>query len=121
MFLKNLKLTNFRNFAQIDLDFGKVTLLVGNNAQGKSNLLESIYFLATSKSPRADKDIQLIKEGEEFLRVSGQIMDDETELEIFMQKAGRQQRMEKRTRVNGVGRRITDYSGLIRIPAPDIF
>ena len=47
MFLKNLKLTNFRNFSKVDLDFGKCTLLVGNNAQGKTNLLESIYFLET--------------------------------------------------------------------------
>ncbi|MDO8638881.1 MAG: DNA replication and repair protein RecF [Candidatus Daviesbacteria bacterium] len=111
MFLKNLKLTNFRNFSKIDLNFGKITLLVGNNAQGKSNLLESIYFLATSKSPRADKDIQLIKEGEEFVRISGQIIDDETELEIFMQKRENSQALEKRTKVNGIGRRATDYIG----------
>lgn len=111
MFLKNLKLTNFRNFSKVNLDFGQSTLLMGNNAQGKSNLLESIYFLATSKSPRAEKDIQLIKEGEEYCRIGGQVMDEETELEIFMQKADGLGRMEKKTRVNGVGRRSTDYIG----------
>ena len=134
MFLKNLRLTNFRNFSNVDLDFGQVTLLVGNNAQGKSNLLESIYFLATSKSPRADKDIQLIKEGEEFLRVEGEVNnfqfsisnfqkkenidhqqatnnEQQTNLEIFMQKRKDSERLEKRTKVNGVGRRSTDYIG----------
>ncbi|MDO8639104.1 MAG: DNA replication and repair protein RecF [Candidatus Daviesbacteria bacterium] len=129
MFLKNLKLTNFRNFSKVDLDFGNVTLLVGNNAQGKSNLLEAVYFLATTKSPRADKDIQLIKEGEEFVRVGGEVNQSSavsrqpsdsliaedsvlmTNLEIFMQKADGLGRMEKRTRVNGVGRRSTDYIG----------
>lgn len=110
MFLKNLKLTNFRNFSKVDLDFGQITLLVGNNAQGKSNLLESIYFLATSKSPRADKDIQLIKDGEEFARVEGEMRDD-IKLEIVMQKRDNSISLEKRTKVNGIGRRVTDYIG----------
>lgn len=109
MFLKNLKLTNFRNFSKVDLDFGPVTLFVGNNAQGKSNLLESIYFLATTKSPRADKDIQLIKEGEEFVRIEGEMGD--MKLEIVMQKRVGQQTMDKRVKVNGVPRRVTDYIG----------
>lgn len=113
MFLKNLKLTNFRNFSRVDLDFGQTTLLIGNNAQGKSNLLESIYFLATSKSPRAEKDLQLVKEGEEFVRVGGEVGEKEesTALEIVMRKRENSERMEKRTRVNGVGRQVTDYIG----------
>lgn len=71
MFLKNLKLTGFRNFSKLDIDLGQTILLIGENAQGKSNFLESIYFLATTKSPRAEKDIQLIKEGEAGCFVEG--------------------------------------------------
>lgn len=110
MFIKNLKLTNFRNFLGLDLDFDKVTLLIGNNAQGKSNLLESIYFLSTTKSPRAEKDIELIKEGEGFTRVAGET--GETKLEIGMQKRqDGSEGLEKRVKVNGIPKRTLDYIG----------
>lgn len=111
MFIKNLKLTNFRNFANLDLNFDRLTLLVGDNAQGKSNLLESIYFLATTKSPRAEKDIELLKESEGFTRVEGE-MEEDTKLEIGMQK--RQEGLEgleKKVKVNGIPRRTLDYIG----------
>ncbi|OGE71228.1 hypothetical protein A2617_03560 [Candidatus Daviesbacteria bacterium RIFOXYD1_FULL_41_10] len=122
MALKRLSLINFRNFSKVDLDFSKCTLLVGDNAQGKSNLLESIYFLATTKSPRADCDIQLIKEDEGVCRVEGSIsedteqltMNDErlTRLEIGMQKKeGDGLGIEKRVKVNGIPRRSSDYIG----------
>ncbi|OGE19102.1 hypothetical protein A3A14_02420 [Candidatus Daviesbacteria bacterium RIFCSPLOWO2_01_FULL_43_38] len=78
MYLKNLKLTNFRNFSKLDLDLDRITLLIGDNAQGKSNLLESIYFLATTKSPRAEKDIELVKEEEDFTRVEGEVGEEQS-------------------------------------------
>jgi DNA replication and repair protein RecF len=61
MFLKHLSLTNFRNFARLDVDVpsGPI-LLVGANAQGKTSLLEAIYYLATFVSFHADNDRQLI-------------------------------------------------------------
>lgn len=136
MFLQNLKLTNFRNFPAVDLDFAPTTLLVGDNAQGKSNLLESVYFLATTKSPRAQRDLQLIKEGEEFVRVEGEVgesqesrvksqgkeaqsrlstlaTDDFTKLEIVMQRRPEEESLnvEKRVKVNGVVKRAIDYIG----------
>lgn len=110
MFLKTLKLTNFRNFSKIDLDISKTTLLIGENAQGKSNFLESIYFLATTKSPRAEKDVQLIKTGEGGCFVEGEI-DDSTKLEIGMQIKEEGVGLEKRVKVNGVPRRSVDYIG----------
>lgn len=117
MFLKNLRLTNYRNFTDLDLGLEKTTLLLGDNAQGKSNLLESVYFLATTKSLRADPDIQLIQQGEGFCRVEGEVTDSQedemTKLEIAMQK-----RLEeggggltKQLKVNGVPRRTLDYIG----------
>lgn len=118
MFLKNLHLTGYRNISQLDLEFSPVTLLIGENAQGKSNILESIYFLATTKSPRADRDLQLIKKGESVLRVEGEIeeeKDEMTKLEIAMQTFSQEEELvpsiEKRVKVNGIGRRVMDYIG----------
>lgn len=61
MYLTHLSLTNFRNFARLDLDVPQgVVLLVGSNAQGKTSLLEAIYFLATFVSFHASSDRELI-------------------------------------------------------------
>ncbi|MEK6221219.1 MAG: DNA replication/repair protein RecF [Chloroflexota bacterium] len=61
MYLKHLSLTQFRNFARLDTDIPKQTvMLVGNNAQGKTSILEAIYYLATLTSFHADRDRQLI-------------------------------------------------------------
>lgn len=61
MLLTHLSLTNFRNFTRLDLDVpGGTVMLVGDNAQGKTSLLEAIYFLATLTSFHASSDKQLI-------------------------------------------------------------
>ena len=61
MRLTHLSLTNFRNFTRMDLDVpGGTVMLVGDNAQGKTSLLEAIYFLATLTSFHASSDKQLI-------------------------------------------------------------
>jgi DNA replication and repair protein RecF len=61
MYLTHLSLTNFRNFARLDIDVPRgPVMLVGANAQGKTSLLEAIFFLATFVSFHADNDRQLI-------------------------------------------------------------
>ena len=61
MFLTHLSLTNFRNFARLDVDVPQgAVLLVGSNAQGKTSLLEAIYYLATFVSFHAGSDRELI-------------------------------------------------------------
>jgi len=61
MYLKHLSLTNFRSFSRLDVDFPReIFLLVGDNAQGKTTLLEAIYFLSTFTSFHASSDRQLI-------------------------------------------------------------
>jgi len=61
MHLKHLSLTNFRNFARLDLDVPRrAVLLVGSNAQGKTSLLEAVYFLATFSSFQTHSDRQLV-------------------------------------------------------------
>jgi DNA replication and repair protein RecF len=61
MVISHLSLTNFRNYGRLELDLSPgATLLYGQNAQGKTNLLEAIYYLATTRSPHAEYDNQLL-------------------------------------------------------------
>ncbi|MFZ1399476.1 MAG: DNA replication/repair protein RecF [Candidatus Promineifilaceae bacterium] len=61
MHISHLSLTNFRNYGRLELSLPQgPVLLYGNNAQGKTNLLEAIYYLATTRSPHADNDAQLL-------------------------------------------------------------
>lgn len=74
MKLNELKLENFRNYAQISLEFDPgVNLILGRNAQGKTNLLEAIEYLGTGKSFRAQKTAELVRFGADFSRLQGQI------------------------------------------------
>lgn len=118
MFLKQLKLTNLRNYSNLDLKFDSLpTILVGNNAVGKSNLLEAIYLLSTGKSQRVGEEAELIKQGEEFSRLEGEVLDDGglkmedsiLKLEIVMED--RNSNFNKRVKVNGVPRRVVDFIG----------
>jgi len=80
MRLTNLSLTNFRNFARLDLDVPRgAVLIVGANAQGKTSLLEAIYFLATFTSFHASSDRELINfvAGREALAVARIVADFE--------------------------------------------
>ena len=62
MYIKNLKLINFRNYNSLEVDFDpKVNIFVGDNAQGKTNILEAIYMTGTGKSFRTNRDRDLIK------------------------------------------------------------
>ena len=74
MFLKSLKLLNFRNYESLELLFNKKkTVIVGGNAQGKTNLVEAIYFLASLDSPRASNDSEYVLWGKDSGYVSGVI------------------------------------------------
>lgn len=66
MILKSLELSNFRNYKSLDLTFDSGTnILYGDNAQGKTNILEAIYLSATTKSHKGSKDKDVIRFGEE--------------------------------------------------------
>lgn len=61
MYIKYLKLINFRNYRELYIEFDKnLNVFVGDNAQGKTNILESIYYCSIGKSPRTNKDKELI-------------------------------------------------------------
>lgn len=62
MYLKHLSLLNYRNYARLEVDLqARIHVLRGDNAQGKTNLLEVIHYLATTKSPLAGSDRQMIR------------------------------------------------------------
>ncbi len=74
MYLKNLHLRNFRNYQEQFVDFSaQKTILIGNNAQGKSNLLEAVELLSTLKTHRTSRDVDLILKPEAIATIQAQI------------------------------------------------
>ncbi len=69
MKIKNISIENFRNIKDLSLEFDDVNIIWGENAQGKTNLIEAIYLFTGGKSFRGAKDSQLIKIGEEKSRL----------------------------------------------------
>ena len=74
MNLSNLKLRDFRNYEALDLDFDPgVNLIVGNNAQGKTNLLEAIAYAGSGKSFRAQKTSEMVRFGADFADIEASV------------------------------------------------
>ncbi len=84
MLIKKLKLTNFRNYKSLNISFDeRVNIFVGHNAQGKTNILEAIYLLATAKSFRASKESEMINHHQNRCLVLGNVVTEAThELEL---------------------------------------
>ena len=81
MFIKNLTLKNFRNYSDIELNFNSnKILIIGKNAQGKTNLLEAIYYLSTLDSLRAKTDNEL----KYFLAISSSTLYKSVKLYSFL-------------------------------------
>ncbi len=111
MNLKHLNLTNFRNYPTLKLEFdSRPTVLLGDNGAGKSNILEAIYFLSTTKSARVEQDLELIKEGEVMASVECRVQSEETE-ELQITMVNDEQGFKKQLKVNGVPRRMVDFIG----------
>lgn len=92
MFLKSISVVNFRNYDNLELELSpNVNIIYGDNAQGKTNLLESIYFLAMTKSHRSFIDDNLIREGEKIAKIDGLVSNDdfETNLRIVLSTASK--------------------------------
>lgn len=87
MYLKRIELINFRNYTHVKASFNKgINIIYGKNAQGKTNLLESIYLLGLTNSHRSTIDNSLINSKKDFLQVKGILKKDkiDTDLEIFL-------------------------------------
>ena len=91
MVIKSLELSNFRNFRLLDINFdAKTNILYGDNAQGKTNILEAIYLCATTKSHRGTKDRDIVAFDEQ-----------ESHIRIFLDKKGDEVRIDMHLRKNG--------------------
>ena len=98
MYLKHLSLTNFRNFARLDVDLPRrAVMILGHNAQGKTSLLEAVYFLATFSSFQTHTDRQLVNflAARENPAVARIVAD--------YQRGGRNHRLEVRIIIEAVG------------------
>ncbi|HIV85771.1 MAG TPA: DNA replication/repair protein RecF [Candidatus Monoglobus merdigallinarum] len=70
MQVKKLKLLNFRNYSEQEIEFGSgVNVIYGDNAQGKTNILEAVHMFSMGKSNRTSKDAELIRRGEDSARI----------------------------------------------------
>ena len=100
MLIKKIKLQDFRNYEELELDFNNnVNLILGQNAQGKTNLLESIYVTSIGKSFRTSRDNEMIRFGSEFGKVYVETLKDDFDgsVEIVIDKNSR-----KFVKVDGV-------------------
>ena len=112
MIIKNLRLSNFRNYESLDISFSDgVNILFGDNAQGKTNILEAVFLAATTKSVRGSKDREMIRFGQEEAHLSALIERTEMthKIDIHLKK-GRA----KGLAVDGIPvRRSADLLGLL--------
>jgi DNA replication and repair protein RecF len=136
VFLSHITLAHFRNYLQLELDLpSPVVLFQGDNGQGKSNLLEAIYFLATTRSLRAGSDRELIgwqaaEEPIPFARVAGTVKKARADLRVEIviradrmerpgsalgEVGGKQTALSKRIKINGVVRRAMELIGQINV------
>ncbi len=114
MKIDTLKIKNFRNYKNLSLAFDdKVNVFIGKNAQGKTNLLESIFYCCLGKSFKSCKDKELIRWGEEDLSasilVNRKFRDVKVDIKISSQR-------KKSVQINGLPiRKIGDLIGEVNI------
>ena len=83
MYLDHLTVQNFRNLKKLDVDFDpNVNIFIGKNAQGKTNLLEAIYFLALTRSHRTSSDRDLIGFDGEYTNLAGHVQKSQVTLNL---------------------------------------
>lgn len=112
--LKKLTLLNFKNYEDIMLDFcQKINCLVGNNGIGKTNILDSIYYLSLCKSFFTGIDVQNIRHGQDFFVIQGEyLLEEKTENVYCGVKSGQK----KSFRRNGKEyERLSDHIGLLPV------
>lgn len=85
MIIKSLELADFRNYENLEITFDKGTnILYGDNAQGKTNILEAIYVSATTKSHKGSKDKEIVNFNKEEAHIRTYLLKDEEEIRVDM-------------------------------------
>lgn len=127
MHVEHLSLTNFRNYGRLECDFSPAaTLLFGANAQGKTNLLEAIYYLATTRSQHTSQDKQLLsweaEQSEEPVvvgRLVARIMRQDgerlLEMRLIQERQGQQSTFRREALVDRRKVRLMDLLGNLRV------
>ncbi|HEY8477643.1 MAG TPA: DNA replication/repair protein RecF [Chloroflexota bacterium] len=130
MYLKHLTLVNFRNYVRLGLEFDPaITILLGDNAQGKTNLLEAVHILATGKSLRAGSERELVhwlamREPAPSARLEASVVKQggETHVEMLLRcetvendEGAPTLSLTKTIRVNGLPRRVVDFIGEVNV------
>lgn len=111
MHLAHLRLRDFRNYPRLDVDFSPgFHLLLGDNAQGKTNILEAIYLMATLRSFRGVGSAQMVRHGQKGYFVGGKVVGQgEHEIKMYWSAAERSLSLDTRP-----VRRLMDYLGTLR-------
>src|SRR5215472_8446405 len=111
MHLAHLRLRDFRNYSRLDVDFAPgFHLLLGDNAQGKTNILEAIYLMATLRSFRGVGGAQMIRHGQKGYYVGGNVITQgNREIKMFWSSN------ERKLALDGQPvKKLTDYFGALR-------
>lgn len=113
MYINNIILSNFRNYDKLQLELSRgLNIIYGNNAQGKTNLLESIYVLAMTKSHRSFIDNSLIKENEKNASIIGILVKDniKSKFEVNITKTTKKLKVD-----NNELKKVSDYISKMNI------
>ena len=113
MKIKKLHLINYRNYQNLNIEFSNtLNLIYGDNGSGKSNLVEAIYLLSLTKSFRTTNDLNLIREKENYMMVSGDIEsnNDKTNYKLELNSEGKKVYIDE-----DKIRKISDYISHINI------
>ena len=114
MILENIRLENYRNYTEIFAEFDPgVNLLVGQNAQGKTNLLEAVAFLGSGRAFRTQKSSELVRFGADFAQIEGNVFSQERQqnLKWVLFSASRPRQLYR----NGVKKKTAaDISGVLQ-------
>jgi Recombinational DNA repair ATPase (RecF pathway) len=114
MFLQSLKIDNYKNLEKFKLSFNKkINCFIGNNGIGKTNIIDSIYHLAFTKSYFNPSTSQNVKTGSEYFSITGDFkIDERTENIHCYYKMGDKKVIKRNSKVY---KRISDHIGLINL------
>lgn len=113
MYIDKLLLRNYRNYEELEISFeNKVNVILGENAQGKTNVMESIYVLAMAKSHRTSNDKDLIKWDTDYAKIEGTLVKThgKVPMQLVVSKKG------KKARYNHIEqRKLSQYIGNMNV------